>query len=288
MKPENIDKLIASALAIEENDAFRVGAIGYMARALTQATIPHRDPGTPQYMRQNGNLRLVITDVSGVGLPYGSIPRLVLAWMTTEAVRTKSPHLELGPSLQSFLDQMGLNRSGGKRGDITRLREQMTKLFSAAVSWGSVGEDHDILKRMLVSEEAELWWNPKIPGQESLWQSYVVLSQRFFDAVTDSPVPLDMRALRALKSSPLALDLYAWATYRMSYLKRRTDIPWGALQLQFGVDYAETPQGRQGFRRKFVQALTKVQAVYPQLRMQVEHSGVQLLPSATHIRQLSK
>ena len=288
MKIENIDKLLASALAIEEQDAFSSGAIGYMARALTQATIPHRDPGSPQYMRQNGNLRLVITDVSGVGLPYGSIPRLVLAWMTTEAVRTKSAHIELGPSLQSFLDQMGLNRNGGKRGDITRLRDQMKRLFSAAVSWGSIGEDHDVLKRMLVSEESELWWNPKMLGQDSLWQSYVLLSPRFFEAVTDSPVPLDMRALRALKSSPLALDLYAWSTYRMSYLKRRTDIPWKALQLQFGVDYADTPQGRQGFKRKFIQALAKVHAVYPQLRLEVEQTGVQLIPSSTHVQQLNK
>lgn len=288
MKPENIDKLIASALAIEESDAYRAGAIGYMARALTQATIPHRDPGSPQYIRQNGNLRLVITDVSGVGLPYGSIPRLVLAWMTTEAVRTKTPHLELGPSLQTFLDQLGLSRTGGKRGDITRLRDQMTRLFSAAVSWGSVGEDHDILKRMLVSEEAELWWHPKVLGQDSLWQSYVILSKRFFDAITDSPVPLDMRALRVLKSSPLALDLYAWATYRVSYLRRRTAIPWKALQLQFGADYADTAQGRQGFKRKLLQALTKVHAVYPALRLEVEQDGIQLIPSATHVKQLQK
>ncbi|WP_343794259.1 replication protein RepA, partial [Dokdonella soli] len=136
--------------------------------------------------------------------------------------------------------------------------------------------------------EAALWWNPKVPGQDTLWQSYVVLSKRFFDAITDSPVPLDMRALRVLKNSPLALDLYAWTTYRMSYLRRRTDIPWKALQLQFGADYADTAQGRQGFKRKLLQALTKVHTVYPALRLEVEQDGIQLIPSSTHVKQLQK
>ena len=31
-------------------------------------------------------------------LPYGNLPRLLLAWISTEAVRTQSPVLVLGPS----------------------------------------------------------------------------------------------------------------------------------------------------------------------------------------------
>ena len=39
-------------------------------------------------VRTNG--RLTLTLVSTVGYPYGSIPRLLLFWLTKEAVRTKS------------------------------------------------------------------------------------------------------------------------------------------------------------------------------------------------------
>src|SRR5690606_24335616 len=47
-------------------------------------------------------------------------------------------------------------------------------------------------------------------------------------------------------------------TYRMSYLKDRTAIPWGALQLQFGSDYPTTAQGRRNFKKAFLHALAKV------------------------------
>lgn len=47
--------------------------------------------------------------------------------------------------------------------------------------------------------------------------------------------------LRALRS-PLALDIYCWLTYRASYLRRPTEIPWTALALQFGAGYAD-PNG---------------------------------------------
>ena len=36
------------------------------------------------------------------GYPYGTIPRLLLFWMTTEATRTKSRRLELGNSLAAL------------------------------------------------------------------------------------------------------------------------------------------------------------------------------------------
>lgn len=42
MNQNNLNKLISEALAIEEKEAYEAGALGYMARALVQATVPHR------------------------------------------------------------------------------------------------------------------------------------------------------------------------------------------------------------------------------------------------------
>ena len=39
----------------------------------------------------------------GAGLPYLVYPRLILVWMTTEALRTGERRLELGRSLSSFM-----------------------------------------------------------------------------------------------------------------------------------------------------------------------------------------
>ena len=62
----------------------------------------------------------------GNKLPFGNIPRLLLAWVTTEAVRTQSRELILGSSLSEFMGKLGMDSVGGAR---TRLRNQMRRLF---------------------------------------------------------------------------------------------------------------------------------------------------------------
>src|SRR5512135_1657295 len=89
--------------------------IAFMARQLVQATLPHSAPkgNPPEWSRQNGNLVLSIppgykTDhVTGkrvcLGYPYGTIPRLLLFWITTEAIRTRNRRLTLGKSLRAYM-----------------------------------------------------------------------------------------------------------------------------------------------------------------------------------------
>ena len=75
--------------------------------------------------------------VAGGGnkLPYGTLPRLLLAWVCTEAVRTQSPELVLGDSLSEFMRRLGIySTSGGTTGGRTRLRNQMRRLFGCMVS----------------------------------------------------------------------------------------------------------------------------------------------------------
>ena len=84
---------LQEALALEQQPAQRAGSLGFMARLLVQATLPHKDPGSgvSTFERSNGKLRLVIMAPPGIGLPWGKTPRLLLSWLTTEALRTKSP-----------------------------------------------------------------------------------------------------------------------------------------------------------------------------------------------------
>lgn len=99
------------------------------------------------------------------------------------------------------------------------------------------------------------------------------------------PVPVDIRALVALKRSSLALDLYSWLTYRMSYMRKRTRVPWSVLQHQFGLGYPLTARGLGNFRRNTLIALRKVEAIYPAIANRVVDTGgtLELLPSATHV-----
>ncbi len=82
----------------------------------------------------------------------------------------------------------------------------------------------------------------------------------------------------------MALDVYTWLTYRMSYLKASTEIPWAALQRQFGAGYPETAQGLRDFRKKYVVALRKVLTIYAEARVEPLEQGIRMTPSRPHVR----
>ena len=267
--------------------AYDAGAIGFIAKFLVQTTLPHRRQPGSQYTRTDGHFTLRVTDVGGTGLPYGSYPRLILIWMTSEAIRTSNRELELGASLSRFMAELGLQATGGHWGTIPRFRDQMQRLIGAAIStsWEQDvnGQHLTSGENLLLADRFQLWWTPQILPDGPPATSSITLSANFFEQLVASPVPLDLRAVRVLKQSPLALDLYAWATRRVSYLERPTLISWDALRRSFGAGYAETPQGRACFRAKTLDALRRVCRVYSTLRLEVEDDGVLIFPSAPHV-----
>ena len=75
-------------------------------------SLPRTNPGNRlQYKRVNGPFTLYMTAGGGNKLPYGNLPRLILAWVSTEAVRTQSRELVLGSSLSEFMRNAGYGRS---------------------------------------------------------------------------------------------------------------------------------------------------------------------------------
>ncbi|MCP4201642.1 MAG: pirin [bacterium] len=252
-----------------------------MARILVQATLPHSRPETHEFERINGRFTLYMNAPPSVGLPYGSYPRLALAWLSTEAVRTRSREIELGPTFSSFMYKLGLTPITGKRGTTSRLRDQLHRLFSTTIrcSYSDGAEGHAAGVGYTIAHKHQLWWSPQNPEQRPLWNSAVVLSTEFCDELVAHAVPIDLRALRTLRGSPLALDIYAWLTYRMSYLRKPCLIPWEALQTQFGADYRRL----RDFKRKFLRHLSDVLHIYPAARLFERPAGLVLRRSPTHL-----
>ncbi len=287
--PSTADQLLLDA-AVEIKQNPDATETAFMARQLVQCTLPHSDPGDiPIWTRTNGNLTLVIQphidrQTRKAMYPYGSIPRLFLFWLVTEAKRKKSRHIRLGNSLDNFMREIGLNprTGGGKRGDAKRLQEQMRRLIDARISFESETETHGRYLHMDVSSSAEFWWDSNKSNQANLWESWIELGEKFYEAVTLSSVPVDLRALRALKRSPLALDLYAWLTYTAfitTKARRPRTVPWEALHAQMGAEYAEIRM----FRTNVRLALKKIQLVYPELKLELTSDGMTVLPSRSAI-----
>ena len=93
--------------------------MGFMARLLALCSLPRTNPGTRlQFKRVNGPYKLIMIAGGDNKLPYGNLPRLLMAWVCTEAVRTQSRELLLGRSLSEFMRKLGMeDRNGSVRGD---------------------------------------------------------------------------------------------------------------------------------------------------------------------------
>ena len=78
--------------------------VGFMALLLALCSLPRIYPKQRlQYVRRNGPYALVMIAGGLNKLPYGNIPRLLVAWVCTEAVCTQSRELVLGVSLSAFM-----------------------------------------------------------------------------------------------------------------------------------------------------------------------------------------
>ena len=207
-----------------------------------------------------------MTAGGGCKLPFGNFPRLILAWVCTEAVQTQSRELVLGRSLAEFMRALGVYSSGG--GNVhTKLRNQLRRLFNAHVQLVYKDERGEARVSSAVADRTESWWNERKPDERVLWNSKIRLGEDFFNEIISHPVPIDMNTLTALKRCALGLDLYLWLVYRTFALTSPLRLSWSHLYHQFDADpsKAGTHDTVQYFRRKVLRELKKIKLSWPEL-----------------------
>ena len=265
---------------------------GFMVRTMALCSLPRSNPGNQlQYKRTNGPFTLGMIAGLGNKLPYGNLPRLLMAWVSTEAVRTQSRELVLGRSLSEFMRTLGIyHNSGGRGGVQTRLRNQMNRLFGCSVSLIYKGERGSASKSSFVADRTEFWWNERKPDEPVLWESKIRLGEDLFNEIISHPVPLDMNTLTALKRSPLGLDLYLWLVYRTFSLTRPLRLSWPTLYRQFGVDPSRASDRVtvDNFRKDCLRELKKIKVAWPGLNYATAKGVLILLPSTPTIAPLDQ
>ena len=264
--------------------------LGFMARMMALCCLPRTNPGNrTQYVRRNGPYTLVMSTNGLHKLPYGNLPRLLLAWVSTEAVRTRSRVLILGPSLSKFMRELGVYSSGGGNAGI-KLRNQMKRLFDCTIKLTYNDENVERFVNSPIAARGEFWWNERKPDQPSLWESKIELGWDLFNEIINHPVPLDMNTLKALKRCSLGLDLYLWLVYRTFTLRAPLRLTWRLLYGQFEANPAKASDKEtiKFFRRKVLRELKKINLAWPELNYSTAPGVLILHPSTPTIAPLKQ
>lgn len=251
---------------------------------LCQTCMPYDDPKeTRIWQRRNGNIRLEvlagrvldpnIREVVEVGLPFGPKPRLVLYHLNAEALRTKSPTVNLERSLTAFVTRtLKLKTPGGRT--ILAVKEQLNRLAAADFRFYAEYEGHALTVKGAVIKSLDLWIS-KDERQRVLWPSVVEFSLDYFESLLAHGVPLQEEAVSRLSHTAIGLDVYTWLAqrlYRIS-VSKPAFIAWACLKEQFGPNYGRMTN----FRRFFLKTLKQVKVVYPDANFTVdEKKGITL------------
>jgi hypothetical protein len=246
------------------------------------SALPHSKVNDNSYRRTNGNFTLAITNGYADMIPYGSYPRVILSWIVTEAIRTKSREIYLGESLSDFMNQLGISVTGGQTGSFNRFKQQFLSLMTSNITYTFTDSRSKkvIVINFHVADAVKFSDNL----EEDFFKAKIILDETFFNEVMRYPIPVDEKAINVFMCSSLALDIYFWLTYKMSYIKEKTEISFDNLKTQFGFGYNDTKHGRYEFRRKFIIQLRFVLALYNVAKVSIHEDGISLYPSPPHIK----
>ena len=265
--------------------------ITYQHTVLCQSSMPYRDPGPQvrEWEREQGAVALRVEAGAArnpetdewvpLGLPFGPKPRLILAYLNAEALKTGSPVIEMEGSLTAFVRRVqGRNPTGP---EISKFKDHLGRLAAATIRMAIAREGRAIQVDSKIVTAFDLWF-PKNENQRVLWPSTVHLSLDYFGSLQKHAVPLDERALAGLSHSALALDIYAWLAQRLHRIPKRRPqfITWAAIKDQFGPDFGRMDN----FKRKFRAALAQILTQYPTAKIEADGYGVTLrhsLPPVT-------
>ena len=252
--------------------------IAFQHSILCQVGLPRTPTAEKRFERSSG-LASILVEAGSLWngeawieqpVPSGPKPRLALVHISSEAIRTGSPTIDVGRSTHEFMKKLGLDTNGRS---YASFRAQLAALSACRMTlgWGRDTIDAKPIKRFRA-------WAAHEDALTDLEPGVVVLSQEFFDSLREHAVPLDPRAIAALQKSSLALDIYTWLAHRLHRIDRISGerVSWSVLQRQFGQEFA-CPKN---FRRKVIESLGAVRAVYPEARVEEVRGALILLPSS--------
>lgn len=272
-----LERLAEARFLIDDAPACSADAMAFVHAVLCQIGLPRSPQKDRVWVRSNGgaSLRvqagaLLAADETWIEqpLPQGPYARLIMADISTYAVRRKSRLVPMEDNATTYMrKRLKLLVTGGVRGTCTSFKREAQALATAQMALGvqyAVGGRRQAVQHNgSLVEEFAAWTDHKDLNDEH-WPKELLLSESFYKSLQAHAAPIDMRAYRALAHSALAQDIYAWLAHRLPRLKGPLGLPWTVLAEQFG-GYGDV----QRFRKEFILRLKEVGTVYPDAQLEI-------------------
>ncbi|MAW88072.1 MAG: hypothetical protein CMJ42_16260 [Phyllobacteriaceae bacterium] len=254
----------------------------FMPTPLAICGLPYRRlPATQdEFIREQGKMRVVVspgkvTDPNGKRIlqpiPWGPKARLIMAHLSTEALRNNSPTIETASSFTAFMRDLGFERRGGVRGNIRPFKEQLQSLAACRMEIAAWNGKTSATVDVKPFSKMQLWFSDN-PDQQSLWPNTVQFSEDFYKALQKHALPVDVRALRAFSNSARKLDLLFWITYRITRLESKLILDWKPLKDQFGEGFSR----ERDFKAQLADDLASVLELFPKLPIKLTDRGLEM------------
>jgi hypothetical protein len=256
--------------------------LSFLHTVSCQCALPARrpPPGVIVWQRQQGRAALLVEAGRAwhpvkkafvqLPLPFGPKARLVLMHLNTEAIRSRSPVVEVERSLTAFARRLLQGNDPNGR-EIRAIKEQLSALSTATIRLAVDAGDAATQINTQIVGALDLWPDDEDARQRVLWPATVRLSTDYFESLARHAVPLDERAVAALAHSATALDIYAWLAQRLHRIPpgRPQFVPWPALHEQFGQGFARL----RAFREHFLEVLRQVASQYPEAKVEADRQA---------------
>ncbi len=274
------------AAAVREADEALLGRdIGFTHGILMQCFLPQRQlpAGQRLWSANHGLARLDV--VAGTlpasagrpardcAVPSGSMARLILPTITRHALMKRTREVPLGRTVHDYVRNfVGVTYTAHNARTLARETENVaTASFRFAL--GQEGRVEQSFALLAVADRLS-WWGQGLGADDGPVEVGVRLSERFYEAVSEHPVPVDLAHLRKLTRSPRRMDLYSWLSYRLPRVPKGRPLPirLSALHPIFAPDVA----GLRMFKHRLASDLTAIARVHSGFDVEIAGDRLQL------------
>ncbi|MBY3003953.1 replication protein RepA [Rhizobium leguminosarum] len=272
----------------------KVKDIGHLHSVLAICGLPYKRPPIErrEFRHMQGNMGITVQAGSGLcsdgtwidySLPFGPKARLVLMHLCSEALRQRSPTIEIADTFTAFVRDMGFTDSGGEKGPLTAFKEQLNALAHCSIRISSTEPNNVKANQFFPIEEMEMWLSTD-SHQQSLWPSKVTFSGVMYESLQRHAMPFNRHVVRALQGSARKLDIYFWLNWRMHNISAQLVIGWNAITEQFGSGFSR----QRDFKAQFKEEITHIMEVLPKTPLKLTERGLILQPADPGMLELPK